>query len=181
MIRKAIIVVLTLASLGSVAFWFDSQRALPRTTSWGKQVHFGENLLAVDFVRRNDDPGFYATPGILQIRYEAPDQRRFNFLGRGLGRRVYIQSTSKRGFGEFRFFRRVYSIPLGARNTTVSILSVRVPLWAGSVLFAAYPSVAFIRGPLRRWRRRRRGCCIACGYNLTGNVSGVCPECGEAT
>ena len=21
-------------------------------------------------------------------------------------------------------------------------------------------------------------CCIACGYNLTGNVSGVCPECG---
>ena len=21
--------------------------------------------------------------------------------------------------------------------------------------------------------------CIECGYNLTGNVSGVCPECGE--
>ncbi len=23
-------------------------------------------------------------------------------------------------------------------------------------------------------------CCFACGYNLTGNVSGVCPECGTA-
>lgn len=23
------------------------------------------------------------------------------------------------------------------------------------------------------------GCCPACGYNLTGNVSGVCPECGK--
>ena len=23
-------------------------------------------------------------------------------------------------------------------------------------------------------------CCPQCGYNLTGNVSGVCPECGEA-
>ncbi len=27
-------------------------------------------------------------------------------------------------------------------------------------------------------RRRRLGCCRKCGYNLTGNVSGVCPECG---
>lgn len=26
----------------------------------------------------------------------------------------------------------------------------------------------------------RAGFCIACGYDLTGNVSGVCPECGEA-
>ena len=24
------------------------------------------------------------------------------------------------------------------------------------------------------------GHCQKCGYNLTGNVSGVCPECGEA-
>lgn len=27
-------------------------------------------------------------------------------------------------------------------------------------------------------RRRREPSCRACGYNLTGNVSGVCPECG---
>jgi predicted Zn-ribbon and HTH transcriptional regulator len=24
------------------------------------------------------------------------------------------------------------------------------------------------------------GMCAECGYNLTGNVSGRCPECGEA-
>ena len=46
--------------------------------------------------------------------------------------------------------------------------------------FAAYPTIALIRGPLRRWRRRRKGLCIRCGYNLEGNVSGVCSECGEA-
>ena len=31
------------------------------------------------------------------------------------------------------------------------------------------------------WQRRhrvRRGFCVNCGYNLTGNTSGVCPECG---
>ncbi|MCH8148546.1 MAG: hypothetical protein IH987_11215 [Planctomycetes bacterium] len=50
-----------------------------------------------------------------------------------------------------------------------------------SVLVAIYPMFAFIRGPVRRWRRRRRSLCIRCGYNLEGNVSGVCPECGETT
>jgi hypothetical protein len=55
---------------------------------------------------------------------------------------------------------------------------VCVPLWALFALFAAYPTFAFIRGPCRRWFRRRRGLCIGCGYNLTGNVSGTCPECG---
>ena len=38
-------------------------------------------------------------------------------------------------------------------------------------------------GPL--WRRRRRllrerGLCLCCGYDLTGNESGICPECGKA-
>lgn len=31
------------------------------------------------------------------------------------------------------------------------------------------------------WMRRRRhraGCCETCGYDLTGNLSGQCPECG---
>ena len=50
--------------------------------------------------------------------------------------------------------------------------------WLLFILFAAYPTRAFIRGRLRRRRRRKKGLCIQCGYNLTGNVSGVCPECG---
>jgi hypothetical protein len=27
-------------------------------------------------------------------------------------------------------------------------------------------------------RRRKLGLCLRCGYDLTANVSGVCPECG---
>jgi hypothetical protein len=30
----------------------------------------------------------------------------------------------------------------------------------------------------RAIRRRQRGRCNTCGYNLTGNTSGACPECG---
>jgi len=58
-------------------------------------------------------------------------------------------------------------------------------LWPMLVLFAAYPTITFIRGPLRRWRRRRtrwsrwrKSLCLECGYDLTGNSSGTCPECG---
>jgi hypothetical protein len=28
--------------------------------------------------------------------------------------------------------------------------------------------------------RRSRGLCPSCGYDLTGNLSGTCPECGSA-
>jgi len=30
-----------------------------------------------------------------------------------------------------------------------------------------------------RLRRASAGLCVACGYNLTGNTSGTCPECGK--
>ncbi len=60
---------------------------------------------------------------------------------------------------------------------------VTFPYWFPCVAFLVYPTIAFIRyipHPLRRYRRRKRGLCVRCGYNLTGNVSGVCPECGTA-
>jgi hypothetical protein len=41
--------------------------------------------------------------------------------------------------------------------------------------------VGLVVGGIRRRRtvrRQRRGLYVKCGYNLTGNVSGVCPECG---
>jgi hypothetical protein len=30
----------------------------------------------------------------------------------------------------------------------------------------------------RRWERAAKGACFTCGYDLRGNCSGVCPECG---
>jgi hypothetical protein len=53
-------------------------------------------------------------------------------------------------------------------------------LCAPVAIFGAYPMIAFIRGPVRRWRRRRKGKCVTCGYDLTGNVTGTCPECGTS-
>ncbi|HOA73620.1 MAG TPA: hypothetical protein PL151_04100 [Phycisphaerae bacterium] len=36
-----------------------------------------------------------------------------------------------------------------------------------------------IRERYQNCRRFPLGCCEHCGYNLTGNVSGTCPECGR--
>ncbi|MCH7993221.1 MAG: hypothetical protein IIB57_02125 [Planctomycetes bacterium] len=60
-----------------------------------------------------------------------------------------------------------------------SLRMVYVPLWMPFVLFAVFPVIAACRGPLRRRRRRRRGLCVQCGYDLTGNTTGVCSECGQ--
>ena len=67
-----------------------------------------------------------------------------------------------------------YTYPL-----ITDLWEISVRLWWMILLFAIYPTIAFIRGPYRRYRRRKKGLCLKCGYNLTGNVSGVCPECGE--
>ena len=54
---------------------------------------------------------------------------------------------------------------------------VQFPFWFAFAALAAYPTLAFIRGPLRRYRRRRKGLCVGCGYNLTGLTEPRCPEC----
>jgi hypothetical protein len=57
---------------------------------------------------------------------------------------------------------------------------VCVPFWAAVLITATLP-VAEYRSIQRRRRRRQReatGRCPVCGYDLRGNESGVCPECG---
>jgi hypothetical protein len=52
-------------------------------------------------------------------------------------------------------------------------IGIVFPLWIPFVMGIAF--TAFAR---RRARRASEGHCRRCGYDLTGNVSGVCPECG---
>ena len=57
-----------------------------------------------------------------------------------------------------------------------SQLHLYVPLWVPFMILA-------IPTALLWWRDRQRipaGRCQKCGYDLTGNVSGRCPECGES-
>lgn len=49
---------------------------------------------------------------------------------------------------------------------------VVIPYYALALLFSILPALWLMR------RKHPPGTCQACGYNLTGNVSGKCPECG---
>jgi len=57
-----------------------------------------------------------------------------------------------------------------------------VPVWIPVLTVFIIVSLT---GRARVWVRRSRADgfdrCESCGYNLTGNVSGVCPECGTPT
>jgi hypothetical protein len=56
-------------------------------------------------------------------------------------------------------------------------LDVFISMWLPVVLFAVLP---FAWSILRLTERLRRGRgCANCSYNLTGNTSGLCPECGQ--
>lgn len=76
--------------------------------------------------------------------------------------------------------------PLSNRGAVAQELSTG---WFGlsyglvAAIFAALPLARAVRS-VRLVRRRRAtlrvGCCPRCSYDLTANVSGVCPECGTA-
>ena len=147
MIRKTIIVVLTLGAVGTCAAWAFQRGDLllvpPQKTEAGRK----ESHLVL-FIR-----------GSGLTREYGP----YIWLTRP---RQYFESFAGWGYAHHRT----------ANQESRALL---IPHWALLLHFAACPALAFTRGTLRRWRRRRKGLCVRCGYDLTGNVTGMCPECGS--
>jgi hypothetical protein len=53
------------------------------------------------------------------------------------------------------------------------------PIWSLMLAVVSVWLLLWLASWSVRRRRRVRGLCAACGYDLTANVSGVCPECGR--
>ena len=53
---------------------------------------------------------------------------------------------------------------------------VAAPVWSFALL-VLLAALFLLRGAFRRRRWNDRGMCVACGYDLTGNPSSICPEC----
>jgi hypothetical protein len=63
-------------------------------------------------------------------------------------------------------------------NLAAPMFGIHAPDWIIAVLLAIAPTRTLL---IRRRRRlMQRDGCPNCAYNLTGNTSGVCPECGKA-
>jgi hypothetical protein len=84
----------------------------------------------------------------------------------------FYWGASPRPGGDYYLFHRELPGPLGAL------------LWAAikPLLFVTPAAAAWALYRCVRARSDGRGAhrCPRCGYDLTGNVSGVCPECGTA-
>ena len=173
MIRKVIIVFLTLATLSTVVFWilpFANYSVWLNTSRDGFNVIFslaGKSYTIPRFTYPSH-PIVHAVVitgdvDLLTLSYHHP-------VDRAMSDKTILRLDGFR-------LRLDYKGPDNVTREQV-IGTLDLPLWFVFLLFATYPAIAFIRGPLPRWRRRRKGLCLKCGYNLTGNVSGVCPECG---
>jgi hypothetical protein len=184
MIRKAVIVVLTLASIAVAVLWVGSYRVRqPKPLTPEEKAALEGALISpgppdpLDFTglrafHESDDRSSIvmvrACVGQVSVRFDSRIE-----TGTPVAR------LDRRGLG-FRYTQSLWlAWVIGTQRGEYRSREVTVPLWFPFILLAAYPTVAFIRGPARRWWRRRKGCCLNCDYDLTGNVSGVCPECGR--
>jgi hypothetical protein len=123
------------------------------------------------------------------------DQRRSIFVGGGAVRMEWLPAGASMDVGDgwhlYRPLARVRVawwprhekgrlLPSVDRNgmtvswRTVFPTTIVLPMWPLGVVCLALLVIA-----IRRGRGPKPGHCRKCGYNLTGNVSGVCPECGE--
>jgi hypothetical protein len=163
MIRKGIIILLTLGVVGSCGLWLAAYTVVGQEFEEYEDIHG----VSVTFRHSNGTWGFAATDFsgelVLIIITRIDDSL----------------VVPERLYGSAGFHMQVWAYQEPPWGRILS-RSFTMPLWAPPLLFAIYPAIAFIRGPLRRWRRHKKGLCLRCGYDLTGNVSGVCPECGVA-
>lgn len=98
--------------------------------------------------------------------------RSFSWMNFGARRDVSI-----RGYTSWREESPEVFVPLITQKQ-FSIWYFRFPLWLPLPIFGAF---VCRRGFLfvRRKRRRQRGLCVQCAYNLTGLTEPRCPECGS--
>jgi hypothetical protein len=59
--------------------------------------------------------------------------------------------------------------------------SLLIPFWLPLLLTGALPASAVLSRLRQHFRwRHNADRCLSCGYDLTSNASGICPECGTA-
>jgi len=159
MIRKTIIVLLT---LGAGTTGFGAVLSYAGVELWRSKENTAPSRFGLS------DGQLYVE--IRQVLESRPAEGGFEWSWRTPGAAEYFVGIHQMYYGT--------AVIDWHDDTSMHQTFVAVPLAPCCVLLAIYPAVAFIRGPFRRWRRRRKGLCLRCGYDLTGNVSGVCPECG---
>ena len=162
MIRKSAVIILVLVGLSSLLLWM-----LPRN----------EVITWSVYKNRQRAPRHNMRVGDWEIQVSCRSRSfEFDYVRSMSG---YQARPTVNKYGPWAGFMYIAAAIPDHRVQVLDMRALLVPFWCVALLFLTYPTTAFIRGALRRYRRRRKGLCLKCGYNLTGNVTGVCSECGE--
>jgi len=118
----------------------------------------------------------YAQGGTLLLVWERSVLDRAD-VPRGTNSAAYKRSLI--GFGTERWQQsHNYPVEKGAITYGTDFKAYFCPLWSCALLFLLLPLLELPR-MTRNFRRRRRGLCLICGYDLRASPS-KCPECGAA-
>ena len=183
MIRSALIVLMTLAAtaaslLGVLSFNSPLYIGLPLTSRLLGYVCVSEGLTR-----------FYVFQADQDVRLSPSGDRRFMRIRRDSDDRT-CQRFTHAPPNQISHYEVYWQRSNRARNRaldpampTIRMSGVRFQILVVVAVLLAYPIIAVVAG--RRLSRRRRmrasrGLCETCGYDLTGNESGVCPECGDS-
>jgi len=185
--RAAVVIVMTAVSAFVLVVWADSYRQRPVRASpptpeqiarWGRSSSL--------FPRAVPPPGgswkwFSPSDGLVSV---CTSRGSFSL---GVMRTLPSETRVARSdYGALGFGYREWAAPFATgydpdRQRIVTSYchhhELTFPLWAAVLATASIPCLS-LRKAWQRRRWLRTGSCGRCGYNLTGNTSGVCPECG---
>jgi len=132
-------------------------------------LYSADGLLRLYWFR--SDEGIYLSPTasgeMLSIRRDSDDAVCLAF-----------RHASPNQIAPFAWLWRQRQIGWRPSSTTVAMSGFRTPVYLPVALLLGYPLFGVVRDRWREFRRPKRGFCQSCGYDLTGNASGTCPECG---
>ncbi len=169
MVRRLLLILCSVFALASMAAWVLSYqrsyfvfRPIPTEPTWfyvqRAKLHSGRLETTIQSARQQRSSDASSITGW-------PDRWRFSMQS--------LQIVIKEPCGYYgTSFGKSFSIFIHEVRLTTPIL----PL---VLIFSTWPAIWLLRTPTRRRKlRARRGLCEKCGYNLTGNSTGLCPECG---
>lgn len=144
-------------------FWFHSPQELFSVVAGEYQSILFLSSQAEDYGRWDDDLAGPPSPPGFRVPIRIGDRYAVPSLGGGWRGKIGPQP-----FAPFTFAGPIWMVESSF---------FRLPVWPLVIPLMIPPIRDSIR-ERRRLGRKKRNECLECGYNLKGNISGLCPECG---
>ena len=160
-IFNTLTVVSLLLLLGTVGLWVESY--------WvGSELSWGSDDRIVG--------GFACQGRVMFVSGRTAGSSRDWDLGVNTGRSAEAPAEILLVFVDVELMGFGYGLDVPVSDMTAD--SLMLPHWFLTLIIAILPAVW-----IYKWRKRRKlgpNSCPGCGYDLTGNESGECPECGNS-